>query len=160
MTEINTEYIQNITNQINGINSFLDISTSGLENSSQAVIDQRIEKLEGFLSLELNKTRQSIIDFMRSQYATILIQIEVLRPLVEGINLTDLSSVIAWINNLITFFTGGYQKLLALQLELLAAIIPLSNAIIAASSHNFPNLPGQPSINVQIDPITTEDITG
>lgn len=158
MSELNTEYLNQITEQINNINNYIDKAAAGLENESQEEIDKKIEKLSLYLEEKLLAIRQKIINFFKAQYKSALDHIALLEPIVN-ITLTDPSQLISWGNNLINYLKGPYVKMVELQAEILLAVVDLSNALITVSSHSFNN-PKIPAINVNIPPITASDITG
>ena len=57
MAEINTTYIDNLTLQIQGINSYIDKTATSFEGLSQDEINKKSAELESYLGTKLNSIR-------------------------------------------------------------------------------------------------------
>lgn len=156
MSEINKKYIDNLTLQLQGTNSYIDKTAESFEGSSQEEINQKLKELESYLQEKLTKIRNSVVSFLKSQYSAIMKEQELLKPLVET-NPANLQDVVGWIKNAITYISGPYGKFTVMQAEILTSATALSAELQKASSHNFNN-PDIPPINVDVEPITAKDI--
>ncbi|PWL79706.1 hypothetical protein DBY21_02885 [Candidatus Gastranaerophilales bacterium] len=156
MAEINTTYIDNLTLQIQGINSYIDKTATSFEGLSQDEINKKSAELESYLGTKLNSIRNSVVYFLSSQYSAILKEQELLKPLVEA-NPANLLDVLGWIKNAITYISGPYGKFAVMQAEILSSATTLSSELQKACSHVFEN-PNIPELNVEVEPISIEDI--
>lgn len=156
MSEINTKYIDNLTTQLQGVNSYIDKTAESFEGCSQEEINKKTKELESFLTEKLTKIRTSVVSFLKAQYASILKEQELLKPIVEA-NPANLQDVVGWIKNVIAYISGPYGKFAVMQSEIIASSASLSSELQKASSHSFAN-PDIPPIKVNVDPISADDI--
>jgi len=155
VSEINLDYINNITSQLNNINDFVDENMAGLENASEAEIEAKVLKIKTYLEEKLSVIRLNIIEFLKKQYSSILAQLTPLEPLISPP--TSINAVITWASSVADYFKGPYIKMIQLQTEILTAVVNLSTALIATANHSFSN-PNIPTISIDVEPITPSDI--
>lgn len=170
MEVINTEVIDKIDEQVESLKDFLDNSLSTLKEKQekgetivQEEVDRVINESEARINEYLQKIRQKIIDTFKELYKNTLEQYTVLLTLINPP--TDLGSVISWITKVIEYFFPQTKvvKLVAAMADILAKVANISNNLLAIASYQtsitIPNITIRP-LNINIDPITPEDITG
>ena len=147
--------------QINRIKSCLDEAFIGLENATQEQIDEIIEdKINPFINQKLANLRQSLVNSLQEQYKAFLAFSESLSP-VNNASPTDLSSVIDFCLAVKDFLIGAYNTLMQFMTLLPQHLLSLTASINSIVSYT-PPIQGLSfdKLDIQMEPITMEDITG
>lgn len=184
MSSVSQQQVQDITNQINSIATWMDDFASSLEalcdedsNPAQKIvddladdylqplIDEKFQLLETAVNNKLAEIREQIIVLFRSQYQSAQDYMDVLQPLVDALSLNPSSIAAVWnvVKEVLEYLTGPYGKMAASLADIVQAALSLSSALVNVASHipsiSIPDVT-IPTLNIHVDPITAQDITG
>ena len=184
MSSVSQQQVTDITNQINAIATWMDDFCSGLEalcdedsNPAQKVIDnltedyiqplinEKFQLLENQVNAKLAEIRGQVILLFRSQYQSSQEYMQVLQPLVDAISLNPAAIGDVWnvVKSILEYITGPYGKMAASLTDIVSAALSLSSALVNVATHvptiSIPDVT-IPTLNIHVDPITAQDITG
>ena len=170
MAVINTDVIDALDKQIQDLKNYLDGSLGYLNTieergqvATQQMVDEIIDNCENTISDFLNQIRTKVITLFKEVYQNSLKQYNLILQLIEIP--TDIGSVISWITNVIQYFFPQTKLVLLAQAlaDILTKVVRISNNIQEIAHYqpsiSIPNVTVRP-LNIDIDPITPEDITG
>lgn len=166
MNEDKFKKIDDFNKVLSGINTLVLASLQGLQqldNMAQHEIDDYCIRISEQINAELSEKRSELIKSLQQAYLSSNEIIQELQPLVNA-QLTDLSSVINVVKKIIGFLSGPYQiavefvTILAPKLKTLAEniddLIGIKDKIPVIGIYNYDKL------NIYVEPITIDDITG
>lgn len=169
---INKEQIENWTAQLKEINEELDNLQSHIDNfvnSSSNNVKQQIQNVTDIacesISERANDVRDKIVEILRKQYQDAMSQSVILQAIANA-NPTDLGSVISVVKNIIALFVAPYKDAIETMKQIIEAVPPLIEEVSKLTQHTPPSitLPDgssfMPSINIDVEPISLDDIIG
>lgn len=184
MSSVSQQQVTDLTNQINAIATWMDDFCSGLEalcdeaqNPAQKVVDnltedyiqplvnEKFQLLETNVNAKLAEIRGQVILLFRSQYQSSQQYMQMLQPLVDALSLNPSAITEVWdvLKTVIEYLTGSYGKMAASLADIVQAALSLSSALVNVATHvptiSIPDVT-IPTLNIHVDPITAQDITG
>lgn len=165
MSLLNTEYIDKINDQLEGITLYIDgylsdINTDLTKQEIQKELDNKMKILNDDVSLKLNTIRNKVVEIFKSQYQSAL---EAIKPIEPILNVDlNIDTVVSVVESIITILTKPYQPIITFTNEIIPKVITLSDNIQKIATYqpnvNIPDV-NVPSLNIQVEPITASDIT-
>lgn len=168
MAVINTEAIDKINKQLDGLIEYMDAYSLQIQTeinnagaNAQKVADEQMEELSRNITEKLSTIRGQIIDIFHSQYQVAMEKIKPIEPL---LNITiSLDTVVDVVKSIIEIMTAPYQPIIEFTTQIIPKVVELSNNLQKIASYQ-PNIEVQgvdiPTLNINVDPITPGDITG
>lgn len=168
MSTINTEQIDKINAQLEGLINYMDAAAADIETAiknagtnAQEVANEKMAELSTKVNEKLSSSREQIINIFHDQYQAAMEKIKPIEPLLNiSISLDTVVSVVA---SIIEVITAPYQPIIEFTTQIIPKVLALSTNLQEIASY-------QPSINVSgvevppldinVEPITAEDITG
>lgn len=169
MALLNTEIIDKLNSQIEGVIAFADNMTEsinqGLERTNEVAqdyVDQKGAELGAKISEKGNEIRDKAVEIFSAQYQSALEKLKPIEPLVNAD--VSLDTVVDIVKSIIAVITAPYQPVIDFTLEVIPKVLQLSNNILTLATYR-PDIklpPGvtPPEIPIDIKPITIQDITG
>lgn len=168
MAVLNTEFIDKINEQLEGIITYIDNYVNLIEteiesgkDKAQQIANEKMEQLSDKLTEKLLPIRQKIIDIFKAQYQSALEKIKPIEPLVNAD--VSLDTIVDIVKSIIAILIAPYQPAIQFTTEVIPKVIELSNNLQKIANYQPTiNIPGVeiPPLNVNIPPITPGDITG
>lgn len=166
MNEDKFKKIDDFNKALSGLNTLILTSLQELQQLdgiAQDKIDDYCIRISDNINAELSDKRRELIKVLQQAYLSSNEIIDELKPLVEA-KLTDLPSVINAVNKIIGFLSGPYQTavefvtILTPKLKTLTEnindLMGIKDKIPVVGIYNYDKL------NIYIEPITINDITG
>ncbi len=169
MAVFNTEIIDKMNDQIQGVLSFADNWTEAINEGlartneqAQDYVDQKGAELGAKISEKGNEIRDKAVEIFSAQYQSALEKIKPLQPLVNA-NVTP-DSVVDIVKTMLSIMIAPYQPAIDFTVELVPKVLELSNNILTLAAYRpdlqLPEGVNPPEIPIDIKPITIADITG
>lgn len=166
---LNTEVIDNINAQIEGIITYADNKTEVINKkianntaNAQDVLDAEMDKLGEKISEKGTDVRNKAVDVLRAQYQTAL---EMIKPIEPLLNVSlSIDTVVSVVKSIIEIITAPYQPIIDFTTEVIPKVQELGTNLQELATYQ-PNIQAPegvdvPSISINIEPITPSDITG
>ena len=169
MSTINTEMIDKLNAEINGVLTYADVITADInnefeyaKNNTQELLNEKMAELGDKIIEKAEPIRQKIINIFSAQYQSALEKIEPIEPL---LNMSiSLDTVVDAVKSIIEIITAPYQPIIEFTTEVIPKVLELSNNLQKLASYtpdiNVPEGVEIPPLNIEIQPITPGDITG
>lgn len=180
------EVLDKIDTHLDGIIEYLDIYTNLIQeeidkasSDVQDIVDEQIEELSEKLTDKLEPIRTKIIDNLSGQFAIVKQKVEqYIQPISSFVtidwtngtitpniptNPADIASAVAGIV-LMLVPNPAVQYVVKFTTEIFPKVVQVSNKILQVASYtvsvDVPDGITVPPLDVEIDPITLQDITG
>lgn len=169
MALMNTEVIDNINAQIEGIISTADnvcavVNEQIAEKQDQAqqFVNEKVDDLSEMISAKGNEIRDKAVDVFSAQYQSAL---EMIKPIEPLLNISlSLNTVVSAVKSIIEIITKPYQPIIEFTTILIPKVLELSANLQKLATYqpniNVPEGVTIPPLNINIKPITPGDITG
>lgn len=169
MSVINTNQIDKFNNQLESITDTLDGYFADLQkqidnssNNVQNILDESCKDISDKITEQLAPIRQQIINIFKGQYTIIEEKISPILPLVNAS--VSLDTVVDIVTSIIAIITAPYQPYIQITTQLIPLVLELSSNIQKIVNYspkiNLPDGIVMPNLEIDIEPITAEDITG
>lgn len=169
MSVINTNQIDEFNNQLQSITDTLDVYFADLQkqidnsnNNVQNILDDSCKDISDKTTEQLAPIRQQIINIFKGQYTTIEEKISPILPLINAS--VSLDTVVDVVTSIIAIITAPYQPYIQITTQLIPKVLELSSNIQKIVNYspkiNLPDGLIMPNLEINIEPITAEDITG
>lgn len=171
MATINTEQIDKINEQLDGIIEYIDASTSVFQdiataagNDAQEAINKAADDLSEKINSQLGQIRQKIIDIFSAQYAIATAKIAPIKSLLDALPISaDLGAVVNVLTSVVNILTAPYQPVIEFLTQVIPKVLELSSKLQTIASYqpsiDIPNVE-VPPLDISVEPITASDITG
>ena len=176
MGTINTEQIDKIEEQLDGVITALDSYQNTLQNiansageNAQNAINEAMGKLSDTVNTQLNSIRQKVIDIFSAQYQIALEKIAPVKALMDMFPISislDVGCLTAIYDALVQvkdILTAPYEPIIEFITVVIPKVLSISSKIQTVASYqpSF-NIPGVevPPLEIDVAPITAGDITG
>ena len=171
MSTINTEQIDKIEQQLDGVITALDSYQNTLQNvansageKAQEAINEAMGQLSEKVNTQLNSIRQKVIDIFSAQYQIAMEKIAPVKALLDALPISaDLGAVVSVLTGVVNLVTAPYQPIIEFTTQVIPKVLSISTKIqtIASYQPNF-DIPGVevPPLEINVAPITPGDITG
>lgn len=166
---MNTEIIDKINEQIDGVITYADNITSlineeiaATQGVAQEFIDEKAQELSQKISEKGNYIRDNIVDIFQAQYQTAL---EKVKPIQELAQMSlSMDTILTVVQSIINIITAPYQPIIEFTTEIVPKVMELSNNLQKLANYqpaiNLPDGVQPPKMDIEIEPITAADITG
>lgn len=169
MSLLNTEIIDNINNQIEGVMLYADNITdlinqeiANKQDQAQVIINSKIDELSTKISEKGNEIRNKTVDIFSAQYQSALEKIKPIEPLLNASVTPD--TIVNVVKSIIAVLTAPYQPIIEFTIEVIPKVIQLSNNLQKLITYqpniNVPEGVNIPPLTINIEPITPQDIIG
>lgn len=169
MALMNTEIIDNINNQIEGVlitaDNVCDVINEQIaekQGQAQEFINDKIDELGEMISTKGNEMRDKTVEIFSAQYQSAL---EAIKPIEPLLNISlSLDTVVSAVKTIIEIITKPYQPIIEFTTILIPKVLELSANLQKLASYqpniNLPEGVSIPPLKVNIKPITAADIMG
>lgn len=168
MSTINTEALDNINAQLDGVIVYMDKFSEDLSKASdgagskaQEIVNQKVGELSEAVEAKLLDIREDVVKTFSGQYKIALAKIEPIKPLLN-VSLS-LDTVVSVVKSIITIITAPYQPIIEFTTEVIPKVLEISAKLQTIASYkpsvDVPNVE-VPPLSVNVPPITASDITG
>lgn len=168
MSTINTEQIDKINAQLEGLINYMDAAAEDIQTAinnastnAQEVANEKMAELSTKVNEKLSSSREQIINIFHGQYQAAMEKIKPIEPL---LNISiSLDTVVSVVTSIIEIITAPYQPIIEFTTQIIPKVLTLSaNLQKIASYQPSINVPGVevPPLDINVEPITAEDITG
>lgn len=169
MALMNTEVIDKINEQIDGIIAYADNITdlineeiAATQGVAQEFIDEKAQELSEEISEKGAYIREKIVEIFKAQYQSAL---EKVKPIQELVNMQlSMDTILTVVQSIINIIAAPYQPIIEFTTQVVPKVIELSNNLQKLASYqpniNLPDGIQPPKMDIEIEPITAADITG
>ena len=172
MSAIDTKSLDNINEQLEGITSVLDDYFNTIEKEinqaqdiAQSIIDEKTEEISKKIEDRIKPIRQKVVDTLKGQVEIITDKVAPIKPLwkiLQGEITLDPTNLIQPIIDICTVLTAPYQPWIDLATEVAPKLVTLSENLQKIANYSpkieLPTGVTAPSLSIQIEPITLNDI--
>jgi len=152
MAELNLEFVDNMTKEIQNLHTYIDNKIiklseyaneqlTNIENKTREEkqkiikrIQDKIAQIRAYIEKQVDAIKKKIDKYIADMTSYITDQLSVLKPIMSPP--TSIGAVISWASSVANYFAGPYYKLLKMQQELIEAMLKLSNAMIDLTTHD------------------------
>ena len=171
MSTINTDQIDNINEQLDGIIDYINSYTNTFQdmvniagNNAQEAIDNAAADLSNEINEQLSVIRTKIINIFSAQYQIAMEKIAPIQAILEALPISaDLGAIVSVLTSVVDIITAPYQPIIEFTTQIIPKVLELSSKLQTIASYRPTiDIPGiePPEFDISIEPITAEDITG
>ena len=176
MSTINTEQLDKLEEQLNGIITYLDSFNETFNDiasscgaNAQAAINEAADKLSEKINTELDIIRTKIINVFHGQYEKAMEKIAPIEPILSmfpiSISLSTgcLTAIVDALTAIKDIIIAPYAPIIEFTTQVIPKVLSLSSKLQTIASYRpsieIPNVE-VPELNISVEPITAGDITG
>lgn len=176
MATINTEQIDKINEQLDGVIDYIDASTSTFEAlaksagpNAQQVIDDTMADLSANINNQLSLIRGKIVGIFHDQYAKAMEKIAPIEPILSmfpisiSLDTSCLTAIVDALKAMADIITAPYQPVIEFTTQVIPKVLTSSAKLQTIASYqptlDIPNVE-VPPLELSVEPITAGDITG